>query len=172
LCCQRLGHAVEPWIACSSPIDPPIAIICRCLPFNLLARGESAVRCAAASTSKTLPSAPRAAGLVIEAFGSRLKPSHVRFSNPSLREAKAPSYAELGELPILLCLPSWPSFSMSGMKAHGEVRFRALLQEPCQGRRWRGGQESKQDSTDDLAGLAITKSMGVPLEQATLGHRR
>jgi hypothetical protein len=100
---------------CFSPIDPPIAIICRCLPFNLRARGESAVRCAAASTSNTLPSAPSAAGLVIEAFGSRLKPSHVRFSNPSLRETKAPSYAEVGELPEPLRLPSWPSFSISRM---------------------------------------------------------
>jgi hypothetical protein len=96
-----------------SPIDPPIAIICRCLPFNLRARGESAVRCAAASTSKTLPSAPRAAGRVIEAFGSRLKLSHIRFRNPSLRETKAPSYVEVGELPEPLRLPSWPVFSIS-----------------------------------------------------------
>jgi hypothetical protein len=110
-----------------SPIDPPIAIICRCLAFNLRARGESAVRCAAASTSNTLPSAPRAAGRVIEAFGSRLKPSHVRFSNPSLRETKAPSYAEVGELPEPLCLPFWPFFSISRMDGTWRGSLSGLL---------------------------------------------
>ena len=112
---QRSGSEKDILAGCFSPIDPPIAIICRCLAFNLRARGESAVRCAAASTSNTLPSAPRAAGLVIEAFGSRLKPSHVRFSNPSLRETKAPSYADVGELPEPLCLPFRPFFSISRM---------------------------------------------------------
>jgi hypothetical protein len=100
---------------CFSPIDPPIAIICRCLPFNLRARGEEAVRCAAASTSNTLPSTPRAAGLVIEAFGSRLKLSHIRFSNPSLRETKAPSSAKLGDLVEPLRLSFWSLFSISRM---------------------------------------------------------
>ena len=127
---QRLGSEKRAyWLDAFSPIDPPIAIICRCLAFNLRARGESAVRCAAASTSNTLPSAPRAAGLVIEAFGSRLKPSHVRFSNPSLRETKAPSYVEVGELPEPLCLPFWPFFSMSRM----DVTWRGSLSGLCGG---------------------------------------
>jgi hypothetical protein len=54
-------------------MEPPIAIICKWRDFSLLDSGESAVAFAALSTSKTLPSAPTAPGLVMVALGSLLK---------------------------------------------------------------------------------------------------
>lgn len=40
------------------PIDPPIAIICKCLPFNLLTNGVFAILYAAALGLYCLPSSP------------------------------------------------------------------------------------------------------------------
>ena len=61
----------------SIPIEPPIAIICKCLPFSFLDRPVSAVAWFAASTSKTFPSAPTTPLPVMRREGSRRKPSIV-----------------------------------------------------------------------------------------------
>lgn len=62
----------------SLPIDPPMAIICRCRPLSFLANAVLAVACTAPSTSKTFPSAPIVPLGVACACGSRLKPSQIR----------------------------------------------------------------------------------------------
>ena len=59
-------------------MEPPMAIICRCLPFSFRANGDMAVARAAASASKTLPSAPMKARAESLLDGSRLKLSSVR----------------------------------------------------------------------------------------------
>lgn len=63
----------------NQPIEPPMAIICRCRPFSFLARGDSAVALAAASTSKTLPLAPTTPLGVQLRLGSLRKPSMMRW---------------------------------------------------------------------------------------------
>ena len=59
------------------PIDPPIAIICKCRPLSCLANGEFAVASAAASSSKPLPLAPATPRGVARRFGSLLKLSQI-----------------------------------------------------------------------------------------------
>ena len=61
------------------PIEPPIAIICKCLLLSLRARGEFAVLAAALSGSKTRPSPPSTPFGVTDRVGSRLKLSTTRF---------------------------------------------------------------------------------------------
>jgi hypothetical protein len=53
-----------------------MAIICRCRLLSFLAKGESAVACAAVATSNTFPLAPTTPFGVAYALGSRLKLSH------------------------------------------------------------------------------------------------
>jgi hypothetical protein len=67
------------------PMEPPIAIICRWRPFNLRASGELAVFAAAASGSKTVPSAPTLpfGAIVMAKFGSLLKLSITLRPSPS-----------------------------------------------------------------------------------------
>ena len=55
------------------PIDPPIAIICKCLLLSFLANGEVAVIVAATSGSNTLPFPPITPRGVTVKVGSRLK---------------------------------------------------------------------------------------------------
>lgn len=61
------------------PIEPPMAIICKCLLFNLRASGELDVALLAASTSKTLPSAATTPPGVARTFGFLLKLSRNLF---------------------------------------------------------------------------------------------
>jgi hypothetical protein len=60
-----------------------MAIICKWRPFSLRASGELAVFCAAVSTSKTFPSAPKVPFGVMLKFGSRLKLSMTLLPMPS-----------------------------------------------------------------------------------------
>jgi hypothetical protein len=64
-------------------MEPPIAIICKWRPLSFRASGELAVFCAAVSTSKTFPSAPRLPLGVMLKLGSRLKLSMTRLPMPS-----------------------------------------------------------------------------------------
>jgi hypothetical protein len=80
-------------------MEPPIAIICKCLPLSLLASGDSAVALAALSTSKTFPSAPTVPGLVTVALGSRLKLSMKRVVKEGFAAVDSPSYVGGGGEP-------------------------------------------------------------------------
>lgn len=76
-----------------SPIEPPIAIICKCLLFNLLCSGDAAVAAAASSRSNTFPSAPICFNTW--ALGSRLKLSRTRCKNELRRpRSSGSSYVE------------------------------------------------------------------------------
>lgn len=80
---------------------PPMAMVCKCRPLSFLARGDSAVACAAASTSNTLP---LAAGAVLdEACESeaRLKLSMKRLGSGalSLSRSASPCDGRVGDAP-------------------------------------------------------------------------
>jgi len=73
-------------------MEPPIAIICKCLPLSFLANGDSAVALAALSTSNTFPSAPTVPGFVTVVLGSRLKLSTKRVVREGFATVDSPSY--------------------------------------------------------------------------------
>ena len=66
-----------------------MAIIWRCRPLSFLAKGESAVACAAVERSNTFPLAPTTPFGVACAFGSRLKLSHALREKLSFRRTSS-----------------------------------------------------------------------------------
>lgn len=103
-----LTNPVNQWelemrISSYSPIDPPIAIICKCRPFNFRANGDKAVASAAPSTSNTLPSQPSVpCGVMVWiCFGSLLKLSmkrRVKGTLGSRVSAPYPRYSDGSEV--------------------------------------------------------------------------
>lgn len=83
---QNISHPV--------PMEPPIAIICRCLPLSFFANGLSAVAIAAPSTSKLWPPFVLLARL---SLGSSLKESTKSPQMPRLWTSDWPSYSGVGE---------------------------------------------------------------------------
>lgn len=78
-------------------MDPPIAIICKCLPFNFVARPELAVASAAARWSYCL-GLVACPGFATWAFGSRLKLSMNRVLQFPLGSAAPGAKSFLSEL--------------------------------------------------------------------------